>query len=295
MNWKSVWSMGIKLVVLTLLLYLCFTAASTLAGLNTPITPEEGTRAAKLLLLVCAIDTVALSYPVVRSRWRGWVLVLTVFAVFFGVMTFLSQIETVLFLNYLVSIVPPDLTPKLFLQGAVLAGFFSPLVVLVHGKLRGREESWVNNRRLVMTRREWVWKLALLSVIYVGVYFIFGRLVFLPLAGEAFYQYYANLQLPAWILAFQLVRGLIWVALALPVVRMMKGAWWETGLALSLLFSGLMGSLLILPNPLMPDAVRIPHLVEVTTSNFVYGWIVAWVLTRPGRAVSRFYTVGKYK
>lgn len=132
---------------------------------------------------------------------------------------------------------------------------------------------------------EWAWKLILVAVIYVIVYISFGMFVFRPLAGEAFDEYYAGLQLPAWILPFQMVRGMIWTVLALPVIRMMKGDWWEAGLAVALLFSVLMGSLLLLPNPYMPDAVRLAHFVEVSSSNFLFGWIVVWLLHRyPGES-----------
>jgi len=64
------------------------------------------------------------------------------------------------------------------------------------------------------------------------------------------------------------------------VVRKMRGRWWEARLAVALLFSVLMGSLLLVPTDFMPDAVRLAHLVEVTLSNFVFGWIVGWILHR---------------
>jgi hypothetical protein len=63
---------------------------------------------------------------------------------------------------------------------------------------------------------------------------LFGALVFIPLAGRlgpAALEEYTNLEMPAWILPFQVLRGMLWVALTLPVIRMMKGRWWEIGLA----------------------------------------------------------------
>jgi hypothetical protein len=77
-----------------------------------------------------------------------------------------------------------------------------------------------------------------------------------------------------------MLRGLIWAALALPVIRMMKGRWWEAGLAVALLFSVLMASSLLVPNELMPKAIRMAHFVEVSSSNFLFGWIVVWLLNR---------------
>jgi len=142
------------------------------------------------------------------------------------------------------------------------------------------EEPRERSQRLVMRWTTWVWKLIVIAVIYVIVYISFGMFVAMPLAGEAFQEYYADLQLPMWILPFQMVRAMVWTALALPVIRMMRGRWWEAGLAVALLFSVLMGSLLVGPNPYMPDAVRLAHLVEVSSSNFLFGWILVWVLGR---------------
>jgi hypothetical protein len=39
-----------------------------------------------------------------------------------------------------------------------------------------------------------------------------------------------------------------------------------------------MTSQLLLPNPLMPDEVRMVHLVETATSNFLFGWLVVLIL-----------------
>jgi hypothetical protein len=79
----------------------------------------------------------------------------------------------------------------------------------------------------------------------------------------------------------QAVRALLWAAIAVPVIKMMRGAWWETGLAVALLFA-VMTSQLLLPNPLMPAEVRMVHLVETATSNFLFGWLVVLILR--GRA-----------
>ncbi|HAA89411.1 MAG: Uncharacterized protein XD63_1426 [Thermoanaerobacterales bacterium 50_218] len=280
MNAKTTIILGLKVIILTSLLFVCYLIASMSVGLTDSAQTADRMGAMVTLLIVCALQTIVLSYPIVRSRWIGWRLILAIFFVFYGVMTFLSQIETVVFLKYLVDIVPTEMIPKLFLQGTIIAALFSPLAVLIHGRIKSAEELQEANQRLVMPWTEWVWKLILIAVIYVAIYFSFGMFVFRPLAGEAFQEYYAGLQLPGWILLFQMVRAMIWTALALPVIRMMKGRWWEAGLAVALLFSVLMGSLLLLPNPYMPDTIRMAHFVEVSSSNFLFGWIVVWLLNR---------------
>ncbi len=37
---------------------------------------------------------------------------------------------------------------------------------------------------------------------------------------------------------------------------------------------------LLLPNPLMPETVRLTHLLETTPYQFLFGWFVVWLFTR---------------
>ena len=83
-----------------------------------------------------------------------------------------------------------------------------------------------------------------------------------------------------WLFPLQALRALLWVALAVPVIRMTKGEWWKAGLAVALLFGVAMNAQLLLPNPLMPQEVRMVHLLETASSNFLFGWLVVLVLTR---------------
>jgi hypothetical protein len=82
-----------------------------------------------------------------------------------------------------------------------------------------------------------------------------------------------------WLIPFQIVRAICWVALALPVIRMLKGERLETVLAIGFLFAVLMNAQLLLPNPYMPEPVRMAHLVETASSNFIFGVLVGWLLT----------------
>ena len=41
-------------------------------------------------------------------------------------------------------------------------------------------------------------------------------------------------------------------------------------------------SQLLLPNPLMPYDVRMAHLLETVTSNFLFGWLVVVILRSDG-------------
>lgn len=275
--------LALKIALLSVALFLISTVSTALAGTSKFIEVPDPTAMVAATLLVSFLQTLVLSYAILRSRWTRWRLVLTIFFVFFGVTTFMSQIETVVFLKYLVDIVPAEMIPGLFLQGAITAGLFAPLAVWALGKMKDPQQAaepatevgWPEGRRWW----GWLWRLALIAILYVFIYLAFGALVFKPLAGPAFDAYYAGLRMPPWILPFQALRGLMWAALALPVVYMTTGRWWEPRLMVALLFSVLMAASLLVPTGIMPTEIRMAHFVEVFSSNFLFGWLTAWLLT----------------
>ena len=184
MAWRTSLGFITRIALLAVLFIIIMSVASLAVGLAD--TGQQTNQAIELLSLfgVGCLFSIAVSYPIIRSRWSGWPLVLTIAVVLFGIMTFLSQIETVVFLKYLVDIVPTEAIPRLFLQGAIVAVLFSPLAVLVHGRMKQKELYLMEiNTRLNMPVVQWVWKLALLAVIYIFIYIGFGIFFFLPLGG----------------------------------------------------------------------------------------------------------------
>jgi hypothetical protein len=61
---------------------------------------------------------------------------------------------------------------------------------------------------------------------------------------------------------------------------MLKWKWPETALSIGLLFAVVMNAPLLLPNPYMPETVRMAHLAETASSNFIFGVFVGWLLTQ---------------
>jgi hypothetical protein len=206
-----------------------------------------------------------------------------VFFVTYGVSTLMPQIETA----YFVTRLPPGMLPRLFIAGLIIAAVFAPLAVLILGKRRYEPS---NDSRLKMPASAWIVRLALIAVAYVVIYFTFGY--FVAWKNEIVVAYYGGndpgsfithmrntLRSEPMLFVLQIARALLWTAIAIPVIKMMKGKWWEAGLAVALLFAMTSAQLLI-PNPLMPAEVRMAHLVETVTSNFLFGWLVVAILER---------------
>jgi hypothetical protein len=288
--------LAIRLATLTVLYFLCFTFVSA-ALLRVPPeqpTPDGAGGALVALLAVSFLNTVVLAYVILRSRWAGWKLVLAIFVVFYGVVTVMSQIETAFFLTRL----PPGLLPRLFLAGVIIAALFSALAVLILGKGRRAGTDDLNEVGFNMSVGQWIVKLSLIVIVYVVIYFTFGY--FIAWQSEAVRSFYGGsdpgsffaqirivLRDTPMLLPLQAVRALMWTALAVLIIRMMKGEWWEAGLAVALSFAVLMNTQLLLPNPLMPQEVRMVHLLETASSNFLFGWLVVLMLLarlKPRRA-----------
>lgn len=274
---------AIRFVAVTILYFVCFAVVSgaLLSNAAGPPAPADAGAALVALLAGSLINAAVWTYVILRSNWTGWKLMLAVVVVFFGVNTLMPQIETA----YFVTRLPPGMLPRLFLAGFIMAVVFGPLAVLILGKARAEAKKDSTPRFFTSALPL---KLILIVVAYLLIYFTFGY--FIAWQSPAVRAYYGGndpgsfinqisnlLRTELLLFVLQAVRALLWAALAMPVIKLMKGEWWEAGLAVSLLFA-VMTSQLLLPNPLMPTAVRMAHLLETSTSNFLFGWLVVLIL-----------------
>ena len=263
-------ALALKILALTVLMFALFALAAGVveqpggAGQSA----EEQAQAAQMLWVVCLLNTSVLAYIILRSRWPGWRLMAAIFLVFYGVMTFMGQIESAVFLTKL----PAGMLPRLFLMGVLIAAPFSVLAVLILGKWRAKSQGHEAHAKPAMAFSAWAWKIALLTLAYVVLYFTFGYFIaWQSPAVRAYYDgvdegsFFANMRTvlheQAWLPPFQLLRALMWIGLAWLVVRMMRVERWEAALAVGLLFAVVMNTQLLLPNPFMPEAVRMAHLL----------------------------------
>ena len=264
-----------QLFITFVVMVIAFVASTAVIGVRMELSAEETGQSGIALLVVSFINSLVLAYFIARSRWHGIKLIAAIFIVHFGIQTFMSQIETLFFINAIQ--MPLDMVMRVIATGLLRAAIFAPIAVVAFGKLKETPMP-VNDTRWVFSKSEWIKRFAILAAVYVIVYFAFGYFVAFQWVEAR--QYYAgtlanDLVLPL----FQVLRGVMWAALAVPMVKMHKGRTWEICFAVGLGFAVLLATPILFPNQYMPPMVRQAHFFELTSSMLTYGAIAGWVWT----------------
>ena len=282
----------LKVPALTVIMFLCFVVAGVLVPLRAGTAGGDQGSVTGPLLLACLLNTILLAYLIIRSRWRGWRLIAAVFVAFYGITTLMSQIETAVFVTQL----PAGTLPRLFLAGGLVAAPFSFLAVVVLGRGRADAVAAASSASVGETASEWAWKLSVIMLAYLLLYFGFGYFVAWRNPdlrayyggideGSFFAHMAAVLGNQPWLVPLQMARALLWMAIAWPVVRMTAAGRLEVSVTVGCAFAVLMTSMLLIPNPFMPETVRYSHLIEIAPSNFLFGILIGWLLTSQRAAV----------
>ena len=294
---KKIITRFLQFVLLVVLHAIFFVAGSMAVSGHIPDIPSEpGIVSGEAgLLLISAINTLIVMALILSSRWSGWKLILGLSFAYYGLVTFLTQIETWYFLSEIT--VDGELLTRLFLMGIPVAFIFIPLAAWILG--RGRTKPGPEpNSALIMTAKQWMWKLALIAVVYVALYWMAGYFIawqnpelraFYGSPGEItpFFEHTVErFDEEPGLFLFQILRAMFWVLCALPVIRGSKLNPWQTAILLGIFFSVPMNIGHILENPLMPHAsIRLSHMIETALSTFIFGLIVAWLLHREHHSV----------
>jgi uncharacterized membrane protein (DUF485 family) len=225
------------------------------------------------LLIVLALGLVAVS-----SRQQGWKLSGTFFVVCFGINQLDTLDEALLFK---VGLKAPQAL-RIMGSGLITSLVFAPLLVLILGCWKKSTQEEVGPL-VPRSAANWVGRMLLGDLLYVLCYFVAG-IIALPFVKDL----YAGIKLPgpASILEVEIFRGLVYVAAGLAVVHGIRGKPARAAMVLGLSFPILAGvAPLLLPNPLLPDYVRLAHGFEIGISNFVYGILLGYLLTRKAAPV----------
>ena len=301
MSFKKFFSYTLRFILIFILVTVFYVIGSgVLAGKLPTAGAEPGLVPDEIgLILICLAETVTISSLILTSRWSGWKLVILLPLAYYGATTFIMQIETWYFLSDLT--VSPEVLPLLFLMRMPLCFIAIPLAILILGKGKAQKND-APNRASVMPVMQWVWKAAFLAVVYVVLYWSAGYFIawqnpelraFYGAPGEIvpFWTHtLTTLQDGSNLFPFQLLRGLLWMLFALPVIRGSKVNVWWTALLVGMMLALPQNISHILSNPLIPIAsVRTSHLIETASSTFVFGLIVTWLLHREHQSLKDLF------
>jgi len=281
----------LRFALLVVIYFILFAYSAGLVAPYLPTTPAEPGPLPQMaaLLLICAATVLVIMSMIHSSRWHGWKLVIAMSVAYYLVVTLVTQLEAWYFLLGIT--IGPQVMSRLFLQGIPIAFIFIPVTVLVMGRLRAPARRDVSPETGSMPLKEWLWKLGIIYAAYLVLYYSAGHFIawqnpdvraFYGSPGESlpFFQQMAHIFVnDPWLTPYQLLRTLIWVAGAYPLIRGTRLPVWQTALIVGLALSVPQNIGHILPNSLIPsNSVRMSHLIETASSTFVFGLIVTWLL-----------------
>jgi hypothetical protein len=285
------WILRFILLYVLFIVFFMIGSMAVAGALPDVATSEPGLVSATSGVLIIALaNLLVIAALILTSRWGGWKLAGSLALAYYGAVTFLPQIETWYFLSSIT--VGPQLLPRLFLMGIPAAFLFVPLAVWVLGRGRAIAET-SPNPALVLPIQQWIWKLAAIAAVYIILYWGAGYFIawqnpelraFYGQPGEAlpFFTHTSNtLRHDPMLFPLQILRAMLWVLCALPVIRGSRVSPLWTALLVGLLFSVPQNLGQLLANPLMPVAsVRLSHMIETASSTFILGPLVVWLLHR---------------
>jgi hypothetical protein len=218
------------------------------------------------MLLTNLIMVAALGYVASRTELRGWKLGFALAAIPCAI-AIANLIEGAVFLG---NVAMP--WARVCVQVLVTYMLVAPLWTWIFGRSApGHPSSW--DPKPPASK---LWRFGLSDLAYIVFYFVAGMIIF-PLVRD----FYATQTIPepAKIVALQLlVRGPIFIGICLLLTRLLGFSRATGAVIVGLLFTLLSGVVpLLAPNPFFPDAVRWVHFGEVTVSNFLFAFVVAWL------------------
>jgi hypothetical protein len=273
-----------------LLLTVVYTALFVAANAVMPFSPgfkelgASGDPLSLLYMLVASGWTCFTAYYIIKhSRIAGLGLIGAVLFVLFFVQYFMTQIETLLFNDAFAALARRDVALIMLAGVPPLLGTV-PLAAKFFKTNAGAEYS--ASRRSVKTILA---KLLLIGVIYLCVYMLFGyfvawqfedlRLFYSGSRAKASFlgQMLNNMRTNPMIFPFQILRGILFGSAIVPLLFTLEHSRrvFITSVCLVYLSTAMV---LIIPNVLFPDTVRLGHLIEMSTSMLLFGFIGGSVL-----------------
>ena len=129
----------------------------------------------------------------------------------------------------------------------------------------------------------WLWRFAAAGVLFAALYLALGMLI-APLVQPYYADPSLHLVVPDFwraIVPLQLVRGLLFTLIVLPLLWTLRGARWALAFWIGLALALLIGWAPMIQASFLPPVQRLIHGLEITVDSALYGLAVAWLLGMP--------------
>jgi hypothetical protein len=274
-----------KFLLATVLYAILFMLANTLLPFSQGFRElgSSGDPMALLFLLVSSAWTCFAIYFIIKhTKYFGKKLFINLLFVMFFIQYFMTQIETLFFGQAFTVITKLDIILIMFTGLFPLSGVIALLVKFFQNKNNVCETAKINIKDITM-------KLGIIGIIYLCVYMIFGY--FVAWQFEELRLFYAssteklsfwgqmanNIKTNPIIIPFQIIRGILFGLAMIPIKNMVNKNKIVFIISVCLIYL-CTAIVLIIPNVLFPDMVRIAHLIEMSSSMLFFGIIVGYIL-----------------
>ena len=303
MSAKKVIGLGFKTIVVAIVLGISFVIGAMVSGIGRGVPAPTGAAAATaaahpsnfLLLLFVAslVQAIVVTYLVLEANWSGWKVAGALFLLSLNT-SVQAAIEGTPYLRGRLS---PNFFSQALIFGVVASALFVPLAVWILGGF-ARAPREAPGERARWSAARWTGTLAATTVAFIALYYLCGY--YIAWQSAAVRQFYSGTtdirsfwgqiawtwSSTPWMFPFQAGRALLFVALTLPAIRMLRGGAQRVALGTALMYAAFDGGPgLILPNPIMPPPVVHTHAVEMAVWGLLFGAFVGWS-TSQGRAAA---------
>ncbi len=288
MKLRMIWSIFWRLAVTTIVLSISFaigsqfivgdaTSSNTGGSFDTQGLTPIG------LVAIISVQAIIFSLFVYQSTWTGWKMVFCYFFVHFFVSTVLPQMDTWFFAGAF----PSGLALQVVWMGLITAMLFSPMVVLIWRRIKATQVDGQKPQAVI----PWFGVGLVFPTVYLVIYFLFGYFMAWQVEELRFFYSGSVEKLPFFmhlediartnpgLFAVQLFRGVLWSLLGWLIVITTQGGHLRKALLVAAIFT-VPVTLLLMPNPYMPEPVRMAHFWETLVSNLIFGFVLGWFLER---------------
>ena len=236
-----------------------------------------------LFILACSAWTCFVIYFIIKhTNCSGLRLFINILCIIFFIQYFMTQVETWFFGDAFTVLTKSNIVL------IILAGLF-PLLGTAPLLIKFFQNKNVVYERNEISIKDTLIKLGIIGAIYLCVYMIFGYFVAWQFEELRLFYSGSTEKLSFWgqmgnnirtnpiIIPFQILRGILFGAAIIPIKNILNGNKIVFIVSVCLIYL-CTAIVLIIPNVLFPDIVRIAHLIEMFSSMLLFGIIVGNIL-----------------